>query len=452
MSPNIWPIPTINRDNRESSAKALATETFMQGVIKHVEGNAYVKNQVAQVDGWLMICAEGTEDSPKPLKIGSPTLSIGDNLTSIDGFSGRVLTGNRYTFTSSGFVSQILVWVPVVPKITLTYRLLVYNVTTGEASWTNISPSVSNAWEVVNANTNIINIGDEYDVMLEALDTSAETTWGYNWARASNDNDITTDPTDGFWGTKTNNTSLRISKVDLTTTDRVGELELLVPGSILEISSLSDPTISMSWYINSVGVDEGQHFSFSDVNYLGQGSGGAIDIGQDCAIKATIPVAATTLYSQRPAFWASNAPDWGTAKGHIIIDTDSLDTNAYGVDIKFQRAEMSPDWNLMAYSSSIGSTPSGTQIINTPSVFSNLDVLVVKTEKTVLLDGPAYTLPLASTISSGLVLNCKNMSGSTCIISVSGSDNIDGELTQNLENNDNIRIQADPLNNRYLIL
>jgi len=86
----------------------------------------------------------------------------------------------------------------------------------------------------------------------------------------------------------------------------------------------------------------------------GQGAATTLDV--------SVPVLDLTKYSEALNYWGiGTLPDWGTVTGYLALAgvVQSVDNNAYGVDIEFQEAYVSPDWEFLATSGGSSSSGSG---------------------------------------------------------------------------------------------
>ena len=346
-------------------------QPFINPVTWHgnwVNGRLYPYQAMVNDSNWVMVANEQTYDRPAPQTIGGASWDI-----PIDPFpgaeqthSGVVLSGHEYTFTQGGWFLGIEVHIPAVTTNT-TYRILVENLDTGGALTVEGVELTAGQWNKIVLDTAIIPNGSRRRVLLYALESGSDTLVTGGWDRSANSNGIGTNPLTGGWGTRNNQTHVRIHKTDLDSTDRSTELLGVVPGSTITITNTLDTSQSMSWTVNGDPTDEITHVGFDAVTYDGSGIGGQPPVGATCTVSIVVPVPQPTRYNELASNWPTNNPSWATIEGHLEYDgveQAGKETSAFGVRVAFQPAYISDDWDVV--------TPNYSGAIPTPLTYDEV--------------------------------------------------------------------------------
>ena len=146
-----------------------------------------------------------------------------------------------------------------------------------------------------------------------------------------------------------NPASLRVSTLDDVAGDRTAELAALSPGDTIGDGS-SLWTISQS-------VDNGTWFDFT----VSPAQQSPTDGVRTFTFGTTTPTAITI--GSDADYWLGNA----NVRGIHGVDggySDAVeDDNAYSIDLEVQDAYVSPDWDVVAYSSELGAQPEAVPVL-----------------------------------------------------------------------------------------
>jgi hypothetical protein len=108
------------------------------------------------------------------------------------------------------------------------------------------------------------------------------------------------------------------------------------------------PELSYSYRVVGGPLDAGTYVEYA-VELTGTGAGGAPGAGQPTTMTATIPVPQATKYVELAA--QVPTPAWATVTGYLAFDgvDQGGSANTYGVDLIFEPAVISPDWDVMSF-------------------------------------------------------------------------------------------------------
>ncbi len=332
-----------------------ALEEKLQWKYPYILGT-YPANIITSDNAYLMVSNKETSDYPFPTPVWEPAYLM-DTASFSDASSTSVVhSGHKYTFTEAWYLSQLRVWVPELSGTT-NYRFNIVDVTDPvNPIYRSIPEPVltENAWTVIAANRTLITTGTELIVYVDALNSNSnsQVTWGWTFNWTSN----STAPSAEGWNRTSNNNIVRIDKTDLDTVDRSTELQGIIAWSEIQFVDTLSPTNSLVYETISAPVDQWTYYEYS---VFLRNSNGNISSTTNCTMTATIPVPSVTKYSQEAGFWTGNQPDFASVEGFLQYDGVNQPWNTdvwFGIDIRFQKLETSPDWDFM---SSSGITSSG---------------------------------------------------------------------------------------------
>lgn len=284
-----------------------------------------------------------------------------------------VFSGHKYTFTTAGQISLVKVWIPEIGAA-ITYRLAIIidpDGTDPRYEIYDIASPVAGAWNDVSIPNLMAQVGDVVLIYLTAIATASETT---SFALLTFEGaNCSTYPAVGEWNHQAN-TLLRVSKyssstpfkvelgavvdmeVELATGTVVMEIDVDIaallatltadtlirfaddatPGNYVEYRIMDDPVDNSSW-VGIVGT------------VVGVGGAGPTP-GAVTSIMVTVPTVASVKYVFSADNWLGNQPAYVTVEGYLAYDgveqVISSD-NAYGVEIDFQKALWSSDWDIV---------------------------------------------------------------------------------------------------------
>lgn len=314
-------------------------------------------------NGWLMIANNRTTDRAAPIPLGISSFILPDAPSwLIENVVNSVNSGATYIFSEAGWVTQIRVWAPEVTETT-NYRIVIVN----NADPTNPKITVindpvlnPNQWTVVSAGNAIARAGDELIVYLDALNSGSDTQVTGGWLYGGSGN-LTPAVTE--WVRRTQQDIVSISKTDLDMVDRSTELLGITADSTLQFVQTDTPDRFYVYRTLANPVDMGTYYDYSVI--LVDESLGGVEAGNASTLTATIPVAQSTQYVELAGYWPANQPTFAAVSGFLQIGgVDQVATDdAFGVDIRFQRASISPDWDYASLSSLSESSSTALEIL-----------------------------------------------------------------------------------------
>lgn len=326
----------------------IAKTQFMQWAGAYSAGLLYPEGSVVVDEGWQMIASRATLDKAAPVSAGSPAWTMADTPAwSTEQTSAVVYSGVYIEVAVGGWINGLRVSVPELSGST-NYRIVIIDVTDPNLPiYSTIEEPVLDlvTWTVISTFEKIVVAGDKFFVYLDSLNTGGSTpvTGGWSYAGSSNN---ASPPAQG-WNHHSQQNLLRIDKTDLDGTDRSSELAGMIPGTNIQFAETVEASRSYTYFTTGAATDEGTFFSYP-VNLSSTGAGGAPREGVTTMI-ADVPVAQSTQYVELPG--GAPAVTWGTVTGFLQYDgvDQGGDANGYGVDIYFDEATISPDWEFMAF-------------------------------------------------------------------------------------------------------
>lgn len=313
----------------------------------------YSEGAMVNDAGWLRVANKFTYDRAAPLPNGSATFV----LPTVPAFATNsntsvIYSGHTYTFLESGWAKSIRVWVPTLSGTT-NYRFILIVTTPEGIVTTNIfeEPVLNaGAWTTLALGNTIVIAGTTLRFVVDALDSGSSTDFQHEWTYQGAGNELV--PNTGSVVRNNPNTILRYDKTDANSVDRTAELASIIANSSIIIEATDDFNRSQSYRVNT-STDEGTYFEYG-VEFLGNGSAGALINGENSLTKFSVPIASSTDYAELAAFFPAGNPTWATVEGYLAFDDfnntqPGVATSAFGVDLEFQPASVSEDWDFAAF-------------------------------------------------------------------------------------------------------
>lgn len=286
-----------------------------------------------------------TLQKPAPINDGPPSFSLPSYTPAEQSYTGFVRSGSVITLTQSGWVKKLRVWLPAIGE-SISYQCKVVRTTPdGDVATATISSflGVEGNWAAVAALNAIAPSGTKYEIFLDALNSggSVEFTGGWRFQGIDNSNA----PQSQSWNKNQQNTIVRVNDIDLDSTDRSTELNGVIPNSTITITDTANPNNFETYRVNSIVEDIGVAVEYGVTLIDSEGSIEALDV---CRLDFDVPIAQPTDYAEQTSVWPGGNPSWGTVTGYLELDgvEQSVDNNAYGVDIEFQPATVTTDWDI----------------------------------------------------------------------------------------------------------
>jgi hypothetical protein len=313
------------------------------------EGLYYPAGAEVRDQNYLCICvAPLTLEKPAPVPEGSPSFSLPSYTPADQSHTGFVRSGNIFTITQGGYVTQLRVWLPeVAPNIT--YQVVVVRTDifgNKTSSTTSNFVGLLDNWAVVSTPNALSPVGTKYEIFLDALNSGGSTQFTGGWTYQGSTQSGA--PATQSWTVDNQFLNLRVSDLDLDGTDRTSELSGVIANSTITITDIDNPNNFQVYRVNAT-TDQGTYVQYSVTLTDAEGSIGA---GNTTRLDFDVPIAQSTTYSEEVGVWPAGNPSWGTVQGYLELDgvVSSVPNNAYGVDIEFQPATISTDWDIKTIS------------------------------------------------------------------------------------------------------
>lgn len=332
----------------------------------------YTVNDVVRDGDWLMVANKTTSDRPAPQQNGDPDTVLPDAPPfATQANLSVVYSGHRYIFTEPGWLTTIRVWVSTLTNDTNYRFYIVQDIQGANPIWTVIEEPVLKSGEWVNIGIGFypVAVGSDITIFIDSLNSGSTTPVTGGWTYTGSSQDAA--PGDQSWNHNNQNNTLRIDKTDLDSLDRTSELLGIIPGSTIRFLETATPSNYNEYLVNSAATDSGDYITFGDVTLVA--NGGTISSATTCTMNATVPVVQSTDYVEMLGYWPGNEPTFATVEGFKQYDGVTQPGNedtAYGVDIEFQRASVSEDWDYMSSTGAVGGGGGGT-VIAEDVVFDN---------------------------------------------------------------------------------
>ena len=302
---------------------------------------------------FTMISNKITDEYPFPQTVGDPSYLMDSQAFINSSNTSVIYSGHTYTFTHAGYLSQIRVWAPQLTSDTH-YRIVIADITDPANPIIESIPEPilnENNWTIIAANQVIVGAGTVLRIYLDALNSGSDTIlptydWTYEGVQNSNQ------PSSMQWNRNNQHSVLRINYIDELSIDRSSDLAQVTVGSKIRMSESLDLTEYWEYDVTSV-TNTGSTYEYGVL--LTDTGGSGVPVSASTQWLASIPVAQPTQFANEANFWVSNEPDFATIEGFLefsgIPQAGQADTG-FGVDIRFQELEVSPDWDVIAISSS----------------------------------------------------------------------------------------------------
>lgn len=346
----------------------------------HWRGNwlpvLYDVNDVVLDASWLMIANKETYEHAAPQPNGDPTYGVDDAPTwSYLDDTSVIHSGHVYTFTEGGWLQRVRAWVPELTSTTH-YRFIMMDITNPQIpAYTVIQDPllIEDEWIDIAARQIVVTSGTVLKMYIDALDSGANSvvTGGWTYGGTSNNNG----PADKSWNRDNQHNTVRIDYTDLDSIDRKTEILGITSDSTLLFAQTDDSSKFVE-YTTLIGPVETATYAIFYVQLID--SGVNIDSLATTTFTATVPIAQSTEYVEAVNYWSSNPLDYATISGFVAydgVDQPGKEDNAYGIDLFFQKAYVSPDWDFMATSDTVGGGAGSqsdefVELLDTPTTYS----------------------------------------------------------------------------------
>jgi len=300
-----------------------------------------------------------TTDRPAPQEIGSVQQSVAlDSVFSQTNNMSLIKMQHDFTITKAGYFKGVRIKVPIY-TIDLTNTIYIKHITSGESTILATNATLlSDVWSTISNEAMLVRVGDviEVGLVLENIDSSNSITGNWTSNRGGGDPAPQQFIVDDF-GTPT---TLKISHTDLDSGARGTELDNIPVGSAISLRETGDSTRSVTVRVLTADLTP---ITATDntVSVIASGDKEVRD-NKECAITSNAGGLSATEYYHLTDHYPTNNPSFATITTKLFYDgVEQADTDdAYGINILFQEASMSADWDLVSYSG--GSSDSGSSV------------------------------------------------------------------------------------------
>lgn len=295
-----------------------------------VAGDYVAKDQVID-GGWLMIANKDTGERPAPQQVGEPYYEYSGTSPTGQLTAKTLSVGQRYTLPTGGWVTGYRVY-----QITDNeYRVYVVRDPDGAAEVSEILwfTGSEDGWREFGVEPIVVVAGEVFEFYVTiAQPDPTPTTWAGDWNYTTPNNNGTPAAGDVLHANKSLGI-LRVDDDDDGGTDRSAELLALTAGDTIS-------TQGVTWVIQSAPTDGGSYVEFAIAPATQAPSDGVSPF-----VFQTMTATPMTTVSD-PGYWSGDASVGGfySIDGAPPVVTDEQ----YGVDVMFQDALVSADWDFQA--------------------------------------------------------------------------------------------------------
>lgn len=321
----------------------------------------YKPNTMTKDGSWTMISNKITSDRPAPQNVGGKQYGIAEGtVMSTASNTSIVRVEHKFTFDKgqAGFLENVSVMAPQwnldsVSQVTITDE------TTGASRVINNPILTPGEWTSMSVGSFLIPEGTVINVEFSYYNSTASDGIDGDWTAAITTGAAANESINLDSGTVP--TVISISYTDLDGTDRETELTSVVIGSIITVYEQADTSRYVTVEVSGTPVE-----SATSIEYPVESRdfGSAVRSGKDCTVNIDLPISQPSQYAINAGYYTANEPDFASMRTALYFG-DALQpdaTDAYGINIQFQQATLSPDWELVAISATSAST-SGTSAL-----------------------------------------------------------------------------------------
>jgi hypothetical protein len=319
-------------------------------------------NDVTRQDGWLATANKLTTDRPAPELVGLPYYLIGGQWRPQGAANTSVVeSGHEYKINNGKFLTQISVY-PAIVVATYSYRARIAIIeASGDTFYQDIPLTnlVSQEWSVIRIGNALIKADTTIKIVLETISSQSSTNINDGWNYAGRSNSPTITQNDFY--RSNNNATLFLSQYGFNIGDLFTQLSGIISGSTIKVSQTTDLANFVEWeilgsptYSGTGAGDVNGSYTFDGVVVLSEGGNALSGSGYAVTIDINIPVPSPTNYIFDPDYWSQFPPPSDVIVTPLLsfngVAQSVNESTAFGVDIQLQDANISEDWDFMAYS------------------------------------------------------------------------------------------------------
>lgn len=332
-----------------STIAAQQASVKMEWNNKWVQGT-YDKNDVVQDAGWAMVANKETDDTAAPIPAGIAEYLYSGTSPETTSVAKHVIFGLRVTVSHDGYIDGYRVYL----QEGYAYDMYVVNDPEGAQIITqlvSVGSASTSGWVDFAIPPLLIASATLFDVVIVTSDpTQTPVTWFGNWDYTTPKNDSV--PLSGVASHANKSiTKLKISKTDDDGGNKAPELLSLTTGDKIKRGEFV-------WTIGAV-TDYSTYVEF-EVSPPTQDAPDGVEPIYFHDVSAT-----SITYMEDPNYWTNEGIS--NVQGLLGVDVRYYDIvpngSAYGIDLLYQHAYISPDWDVLAYApAEVGGGEGGTNL------------------------------------------------------------------------------------------
>jgi len=314
-------------------------------------------SQTMTRDGeWTMMSNKITSDRPAPQSVGAKQYGVDPSSTFITGEDSSVVKMlHRFVLDKdqAGYLEAIKVRVPEWSLNSIT-RIIFTNVTTGHARLINNPVLNVDDWTTLVISSMILKEGTEFTIQFEYYNSSPINDVTGTWTSSLS----LGEPASSEINVDSFNipTVIEISHTDLDGAARGTELDGVVVDSIIRLYEVADVTRYVEVKVTGAPDLTSTTSTKYPVTLIDFGSNGLVRDNKIVDVNLNVPITQPSVFNKITDHFSTFQPDFATVTSELYYDglqQASLD-DAYGIDVVFQQAHLSNDWDLVAVSNGDG--------------------------------------------------------------------------------------------------
>ena len=321
-------------------------------------GGEYNPNEVVRDGEWTMISLATTEDRPAPQPVGEPQDSLNKAVAFTTGSDASIIKMiHRYTLVENGFLELLEVHTPFwdLDSVVL---ITIINETSGAVRTITNPILATDDWTVLLRESIIGVAGTIFRVEYEYYNADSANNINGGWTS----NEGTGEPAVSEINIDNLSapTVVEIHHTDLDAFSKQVQLDGVAVGSIIRVTETGDPSRTFEAEVSVVDVSAANSTKYTIIN-VSNGPSNVRD-NRVCTVNIDVPIVVNSEYSRLAAHYPANLPNWATVETSLYFDgvLQPLlsNTEAYGINVVFQKAVISPDWDIVSISAISASSSS----------------------------------------------------------------------------------------------
>lgn len=323
----------------------------------------HLKNTEYTENGWLGYPTVDTTDHLEPQTVGSPEDSIVKDAFPTSSDTSVVRMVHEFTITKDCFIQALQVMAPTWDTDSIS-KITIFNVTAGTVTIIDNPILQAGQFVTLKVGNSILLAGTQIEVWFEFYNSTAANAIDGGW---------TTNLGTGAPASQQINmdnlatpTVVEIHHTDLDSGDRSTELDGVVSGSIIRITETQSTDRNIEFEVDTVDTAAANSTKYTVL--AGSITNGPSDVrsGRTSTTHIDVPISQPTVYGVKTGYYPAGNPSWGTITTELYYGgvQQAGTVDGYPINLICQQAYVSPDWRILAFSSS-GSAGGTTSPLNT---------------------------------------------------------------------------------------